>query len=209
MNQIKISIVDDQTLFRKGIKLLLKDFDNYSVIQEAANGKEFIDAIDQNNLPEIVLMDIDMPVMNGFQTCQWLNDNYPEIRVIALSMYKDEQAIIKMLKAGAKGYLLKETEPEELKITLDEVHKNGFCYTERVGKVLMDNLTAPIPTISEIEMSFLKLVCTEMTYKEIADKMNVSPRTVDNYRESLFDKLKIKNRIGLAIYAIRHGIYHV
>lgn len=206
---VKVSLVDDHGLFRRGIGVLVEGFDGYEVLGEASNGREFIDNLSPENLPDIVLMDIDMPEMNGYETCQWMHDNHPDVKVLALSMYKDEQAIIRMLKAGARGYLLKESEADQLYNTLEELRVNGYYHSEKVGKALMDNLHSPVPTINDTELTFLRFACTELTYKEIADKMNVSPRTIDNYRESLFEKLDIKSRIGLAIYAIRHGIYRV
>lgn len=207
MNLIRVSLVDDHALFRKGLGALIYEYEGYTVWSEASNGKEFVDNIEDKETPDIVLLDIDMPEMDGFETCQWLKTHYPEIKVLALSMYEDEQAILKMLQVGAKGYLLKNTTTEQLLTSMEEVLKSGYYYSDRVGKVLMSNIETPIPTINDTETSFLKLACTELTYKEIAVQLSVSPRTIDNYREILFEKLQVRSRIGLAIYTIKHGIF--
>ena len=173
-----------------------------------------IDQFKTRPLPDIVLMDINMPEMDGYQTCLWLKNNHPEIMVLALSMYDNEQSIIKMFKAGAKGYILKDCEPRELESALHAIISKGFYYSEMVtGKLIHtinnqddDNEPKITTKLTELETIFLKYACTELTYKEIADKMNKSPRTIDGYRDDLFQKLDIKTRVGLAMYAIKNGI---
>jgi DNA-binding NarL/FixJ family response regulator len=162
-------------------------------------------------------MDINMPVMDGYATAAHIKQHFPEIKVLALSMYDDEAAIIRMLKNGARGYILKDSDTPELKAAIEAVLTKGFYYTEMItGKLLHtinssdeEGNTRKVLNLNEREMEFLKFSCSEMTYKEIADKMHLSPRTIDGYRDSLFDKLKIKTRVGLAIYAIKHGIVHI
>jgi two-component system, NarL family, invasion response regulator UvrY len=182
---------------------------------ECKNGKEFIEKIDKKNLPDLVLMDINMPEMDGYETTLWLKKNYPLVNVIALSMYDDENAIIRMIKNGAKGYILKDSSPPELKTALDSVVSKGFHYSERVtGKLIHsinqmdeeDNTTKQVLNLNDKEVEFLKLVGTEMTYKEIAQQMHLSPRTIDGYRDNLFDKLNIKSRVGLVMFAIKNGV---
>jgi DNA-binding NarL/FixJ family response regulator len=160
-------------------------------------------------------MDINMPVKDGYETALWIKNNYPEIKVLALSMYDDEGAIIRMLKNGARGYILKESDPSELKAAIQAVMEKGFYYSEMVTGRLVHSIsgmdeesqgTQLLLHLTEREIEFLKLVCTEMTYKEIADKMHLSPRTVDGYRDALFQKLEIKTRTGLVIFAIKHNI---
>lgn len=214
---ITVGLVDDHVLLRNGLAALVKNI-GHQVVIEASDGKDFITKIQEGApKPEVVLMDINMPVMDGYETAIYLKQHYPEIKVLALSMYDDEAAIIRMLKNGARGYILKDSDTPELKSAIEAVLTKGFYYTEMItGKLLHtinssdeEGTTRKVLNLNEREMEFLKLSCSEMTYKEIADKMHLSPRTIDGYRDSLFDKLKIKTRVGLAIYAIKHGIVHV
>lgn len=212
-----IVLVDDHSLLRNGLASLVESQGN-TVLFEADDGKEFIDKLDPTNLPHLVLMDINMPEMDGFETTQWLKQNHPQVHVLALSMYDNETSIIRMLKCGAKGYILKDSEPAELKTAIDDILNKGFYYSDLVSGKLMhainklddetDDLKSLVP-LNDRETDFLKYACTEMTYKEIADKMFVSPRTIDGYRDALFEKLKLKTRVGLVMYAIKHGIVHV
>jgi two-component system, NarL family, invasion response regulator UvrY len=212
-----IVLVDDHSLLRMGLASLVESLGN-TVLFEADNGKEFLDKLDTNNLPDLVLMDINMPEMDGFETTQWLKQNHPQVHVLALSMYDNETSIIRMLKCGAKGYILKDSEPSELKMAIDDIMNKGFYYSELVSGKLMhainhmdndgDGLKNLVP-LNDRETDFLKYACTEMTYKEIADKMFVSPRTIDGYRDALFEKLKLKTRVGLVMYAIKNGIVNV
>ncbi|MBK6379244.1 MAG: response regulator transcription factor [Chitinophagaceae bacterium] len=214
---IKIALVDDHSLLRMGLASLMESQGN-TVLFEADNGKEFVNKLDANNLPQIVLMDINMPEMDGFETTQWLKQHYPGVLVLALSMYDNETSIIRMLKCGAKGYILKDSEPAELKTAIDNLLSKGFYYSDLVSGKLMhainkmddetDDLKNLVP-LNERETTFLKYTCTELTYREIADKMFVSPRTIDGYRDALFEKLKLKTRVGLVMYAIKNGIVNV
>lgn len=204
--KINVVLVDDHVLLRTGLAKLIRSFGNYEVLLEANNGKDFIGKL--KTLPQIVLMDINMPEMDGYDTTAWLRKNHPEIKVLALSMYDNEAAVIKMFKAGAKGFILKDCEPAELKAAFDALVTKGFYYSEMVTGRFIHSLNSldQIVQLNERETAFLKLVCTELTYKEIADKMCVSPRTVDGYRDDLFEKLKVKTRVGLVMYALKHGI---
>ena len=159
-----------------------------------------------------------MPEMDGYDTAQWIKTNHPDIKILALSMYDNEMAIIRMLKCGARGYILKDSEPAELKSAIDDVMRKGFYYSELVsGKLLhaintMDEDGSGLKSMTKLnerETDFLKYACTEMIYKEIADKMFVSPRTIDGYRDALFEKLNVKTRVGLVLYAIRNGVVSV
>ncbi len=207
-----IALADDHILLRNGLAALIKN-QGHNVLFEADNGIDFINKIAiENTLPDIVLMDINMPQMDGYTTTQWLKEKHPNVQVLALSMYDNENSIIRMLRSGAKGYILKDSEPIELKNAIDSILNKGFYYSDLVnGKLLYalnhledkGNQTKLLAGLSEKETSFLKHACTELTYKEIADKMFVSPRTIDGYRDALFDKLQIKTRVGLAMYAIK------
>jgi len=206
--QIPIAIIDDHTLFRQGVAGLLKEFDELSIVFEAGNGKEMQEKLLHQELPEVILMDINMPVMDGCETTTWLKINFPEIRVLALSMYDDDDIVLKMIKCGACGYVLKESRPSELLGAIKQVKEKGVFLNDLVSGKLMKSFNHPQDiSLSKKELEFIILCCSELTYKEIADKMCVSPRTVDNYRESLFQKLNLKSRTGLVLYAIKHSLF--
>ena len=213
--KIKVALADDHVLLRNGLAGVVDSFGDYEVLFEADNGNHFIEQIKKNGEPSLVLMDINMPHMDGYATAQWLKQHHPLVNVIALSMYDNENAIIRMFKAGAKGYILKDSEPPELKKALDSVHQKGYYYSELVtGRLIhsinkMDDAHSDVKNLIDLndrELDFLKLACTEMTYKEIAEKMFLSPRTIDGYRDALFEKLQLKTRVGLVMYAIKNGI---
>jgi DNA-binding NarL/FixJ family response regulator len=205
---IKIAIVDDHTLFRNGVATLMAEYKELSVVFEASNGKELMTKISGGKIPDVILMDINMPGTDGYAATTWIKSNYPEVAVLALSMYEDDEAIIKMIRNGAGGYLLKECNPRELLDAIITIHKKGVFLNELVSGKMMNMLKKkPGVTLSAKELEFLELVCSELTYKEIADKMFVSPRTIDNYRESLFQKLNLKTRSGLLLYAIKNNIH--
>src|SRR6185437_6597060 len=213
-----IAIVDDHTMFRKGLIALVNLFPNYEILFDASNGKDFIAQLNPKKLPEIVLMDITMPEMDGYLTAEWLHNNYPEIKILALSTMDSEAAIIKMIKSGAKGYVLKDAEPDELKLAFDEVMSQGYFYNELITRKVLKgvgqlvdgkNATSIFVKLTDRETEFLKYACTEMTYKEIADKMFVSVRTVEGYRDALCEKLDLKSRVGLAMYAIKNQLINI
>lgn len=210
-NEIQVVLVDDHSLLRKGMVELVENFGVYKVLFEASNGKAFIERLEQSFImPDVIIMDVNMPIMNGFEAMEWLTAHHPEIPVLALSMYDDDHSIIKMMCLGAKGYILKDAEPEEFKEAMDALVEKGFYYSKRVGKLMLEQMQNGGKShirMNDRELEFLQWVCTELTYKEIAAKMFVSPRTVDGYREALFEKLQVKNRVGLAMYAIKSGIY--
>jgi two-component system, NarL family, invasion response regulator UvrY len=211
----KIALADDHVLLRNGLANLIKEF-GYEVVCEANNGKELIEKIIAGHVPDIVLMDINMPVMDGYETTIWLRENMADVKVLALSMYDDENSIIRMIRNGARGYILKDIEPPELKTALNSLVSKGFYYSELVtGKLIytVNNLDRPNNTpvqslhgLNDKEVEFLRLAATEMTYKEIADKMCLSPRTIDGYRDALFEKLNIKSRVGLVLFAVKNSL---
>ncbi len=210
----KIALVDDHVILRNGLAAIVSKL-GYTVLFECSNGQQLINKLDKNNQPDLILMDINMPEMDGYQTTLWLKNNYPLIRVLALSMYDDEKAIIRMIRNGARGYILKETDMQELKTAIDSVLTKGFHYSDLVtGRLIHsianeDETDAPLLDLNEKEIEFLKLACSEMTYKEIALEMHLSPRTIDGYRDNLFEKLNIKSRVGLVMFAIKNGIVHL
>ncbi|RZK19551.1 MAG: response regulator transcription factor [Pedobacter sp.] len=205
---ISIAIVDDHTLFRSGLASLLDEFDEIKIIFESINGQDLQNKIKHHPEVDLILMDINMPIMDGFAATKWIKEHYPNVNVLALSMLEDEKAIIGMLRAGAGGYMLKESTPNELLIAIKVVMEKGFFVNDLVsGRLLValkDGDSRPIFSVREL--TFLQHCSTEHTYREIADLMNVSPRTVDNYRESLFAKLNIRSRTGLVVYGIKNNL---
>ncbi len=209
-----VAIVDDHSLFASSLEKLINSFSHFRVLFHAKNGKEFKEIIEEGSvLPDIVLLDINMPVMNGFETAEWIMDNHPKIKILALSMEDDEQTILKMLRKGAKGYLLKDIHPEILSVALKELIEKGFYHSEKVSETLLHSISPDeegvIMDFKENELIFLQLTCSEMTYKEIADVMDLSPKTIDGYRQDLFKRLKIKNRVGLVIFALKKNLIKI
>jgi len=208
MDTIQIALVDDHRLFRSGIASLINNFNGYKVLFEAANGEELIRRISPKFKPDIILLDINMPVMNGALTAKWLKNKYPEIGVIVLSMLDDAEKVLEMLKLGVKGYLLKDAEPFEVEQALEKVSQGEVYYPEFVARLLVDSINHPVDKnrLQVREIEFLKLASTELTYKEIAEQMSVSVRTVDGYRDALFEKLKVKSRIGLVLFSVKNQL---
>ncbi len=213
----RIALTDDHVLLRNGLAGLLKSL-GHEVLFEADNGRDLLAKISPANLPDIVMLDINMPEMDGYEAASWLKLHHPDVKILALSMYDNENAIIKMLKCGAKGYILKDSDPCILKTALYDLEHKGFYYSDLVsGKLIHAINQVDVPgsdsnllnNLNDREKDFLKFSCSEFTYKEIADKMFVSPRTIDGYRDALFEKLKLRTRVGLVIFAIKNGLVDI
>lgn len=214
--QYSVAIVDDHSLIAEALADIIENFKQYHVLYTAANGNALIEKLKQSkNIPDIILLDINMPGMNGFETAQWLKKNHPQVLILTLSMQDDEPTLIKMIKSGARGYLLKNTHRLELEKALDALVSKGFYYPDwATNKMLLsiakgDEQAVAAQKFSDREIEFLKWAATELTYKEIAEKMFCSPRTVESYRDGLFEKLELKTRIGLVMYAIKNGIIKI
>lgn len=211
----KIALVDDHVLLRGGLAGVISSFGNYNVIFEADNGRDFIENLKTKGRPDIVLLDINMPVMDGFETANWIKNNAPEIKMLVLSMLDNDNAIIQMLHAGAKGYILKDSKPALLKTALRDITEKGFFFNDIVSSNLMHIVKNGGMDekhgiyLNEKEIEFLKLCCTEKSYKEIAGSLNISTRSVESLRSNLFDKLETLSRVGLVMYAIKNGIISV
>jgi len=208
----KVALVDDHKLFRKGMLELINGFTGFEVVWEAENGKDFTQKISLQNLPDVVLLDISMPVMDGYETARWLEQRFPEVKILALSMHNDDETIMKMLKSGVNGYVLKNADPSELKTALKTLVQEGSYYDPRVTQILVKNINAPKKARIELtdrEIEFLKLACTELPYKSFAPLLKINPRLVEDTREKLFRKLEVVTRVGLVLYAIKHGIFKV
>ncbi|NQX85477.1 MAG: response regulator transcription factor [Flavobacteriaceae bacterium] len=208
-----VVVVDDHTLLSQAIGSMVNTFEKFKVLYTCENGKELIDKLTASpkHIPDIVLVDVNMPVMNGVETTQWMTEHFPQVYVMALSVENSDTTILNILKAGAVGYFLKDTEQKVLEKALLELMENGFYHTKEVTNLLMDSISGKRDELSvefkPNELTFMKLACSELTYREIADKMFLSPKTIDGYRDSLFTKLDVRNRVGLVIYTIKHKIY--
>ncbi len=215
MVQIKVAMADDHVLLRTALASLIDNFEDCDVTIQASNGAELIEKIGIANIPDVVLLDLNMPQMDGMETALALQEKYPSIHVLMLTMYDSELALIRLLQAGVKGFLKKDIHPEELRYAIHSVVQSGFYYSHNAtGKLV--NLFRRQPDghfssleknlLTDMEIEFLKMASTEMTYKEIAQQMSMNPRTIDNLRDGLFQKLSVKSRVGLAMYAIKHGL---
>ncbi len=212
----KIALVDDHILVRAGLSEIIHHLNDYSILFEADNGMQFIDLLDPLNLPHLVLLDIMMPTMNGFETAKWINNHYPQIKIMVLSMLSDERTILKMLQYGARGYITKDCILSELGIGMDAVFSKGIYF----NRVLYENLIYSIKNgfeepadeyskvinLAEREKEFLRHLCTDLSLKQIASLMHISPRTVDGYRDQLFKKTNVVNRMGLVLFAMKNNL---
>ena len=210
----KLILVDDHVLLRDALVTLIDSFEEIKVIAVAGNGIDMIQAFKNGPLPNLVVLDLNMPKMDGYQTAEWLWKNHPAVKVLILTMYDSEIALIRLLQLGVKGFLKKDIHPSELRSALVSVAENGYYYAHNTtGKLATffqknhaGHSSIEKAMLTEIEIEFLKYASTELTYKEIADKLKITPRVIDSYRDALFEKLDVKSRVGLAIYAIKNGV---
>ncbi len=214
MSEIKVAIADDHKIFRKGVILSMRPYTNLKFVLEAENGEELINKLSEAN-PDVVLCDLKMPVKDGIDTTKTITKNFPHIRVIILTMYEDERFVSHLMDCGAAGYLLKNTEPAEIKRAIMDVMRTGFYLNPFVNKVLIKknyskqkythSLTSEI-VLSDKEKEVLTLVCMEFTASEIATKMNISPRTVEAIKDRLMERFGVKNSVGLVFHAMKNHL---
>jgi len=214
MDIIKVAIADDHKIFRKGVILSLRPYHNIKFVLEAENGEELIQGVEAAQ-PDIVLMDLKMPVKDGIETTKYLNKHFPSIRILILTMYEDERFVGHLMDSGANGYLLKSTDPEEIKQGIMDVMRTGFYLNNFVNRVLIKknyakqkfnpNLNTEV-TISEREKEVLSLVCMEYTAQEIAQKMDISSRTVEAIKDRLMERFGVKNSVGLVFFAMKNSL---
>jgi len=214
---ISLAIADDETLFRKGMTFLIEDFEGVEVILEAENGRDLLDKLSASaQLPNVLLLDLNMPELNGVETAKQLQKHYPEIRIIIISTYYSKQFILNMIELGAASYLPKNSTPIEVERTVREVAEKGFSYNDKVMEVIRENMVkkarpkpAFTPQLTEREQEILQLICEQYTASEIAEKLFISPRTVDGHRNNLLQKLNCRNTAGLVVYALQNKLVSI
>jgi len=211
---ITLGITDDHQLFLKSLSLLISSLEDFTIVVEAMNGKDLIEKLSVKKIePDIILLDVNMPVMDGRQTAEYLAEKFPAIKLVALSMKDDDDTIISMIRAGCCAYLLKDIHPEELNKALHEIYKKGYYNSDAANinyrRLLQHQEKQNELQLTDKEKQFLKLACSDATYKQIAAEMHVSERTVDGYRENLFKKLNVQSRTGMALEAIRRNIVSI
>jgi len=214
MNKIKIAIADDYKIYRDGLKVGLSADDNMEIIAEADNGEDLMKVLETNS-PDVILMDLKMPIMDGMEATKHVRKKYPDIKVLVVSMYEDDKFIIHLMENGANGYLLKNAEPDEIKKAIYAVHENGYYFNDVVNKallkklVLKNNLKPSFNQnidLTEREQEVLKMICEEKTAAEIAKEIFLSPRSVEGIRQRLIEKIGVRNTAGLVMFAVKNGI---
>ncbi len=208
---MRIALVDDHQLFRKGMAALLSTIENVLLVIEAGNGEEFLTAL-QTKPVDLVLLDLKMPVLGGVATLQILKEKYPDVRVIVLTMENGEETILQLMEAGANGFLAKDAHPDEVRLAIQSVEEKGFYANNHIAKIMMHGLSqwrsgsrnAGVE-LTERERTVLKGICQERSTQEIAEQLFLSPRTIEGYRRDLLEKLNVKSSIGLVVFASKNG----
>ena len=211
--KISIAIADDHSMLRKGLIRLLTIDGKYESIFDVSTGNEVIENLKSHKIPDILILDVSMEGKDGYETARWVTQHYPQVKILALSMFSDETTILKMIQSGAKGYITKNAEPEKLREALDALYENGVYLPEELSATIFSGIQNNIlvgqdniPVLNEKEKMFLTLLCKELSYQQIAEKMFLSPRTIDDYRIKLAKKLKVKGKSGLIVYAMTNGL---
>lgn len=206
---IVLAIADDHEIFRKGVIEIISSWDEFAVTIEAKDGKDLIYRIAKANvLPNICIIDINMPELNGYDTLASIKKQWPQVKVLVLTMLKDEYCFIKMIRNGADGFLSKNSNPSELRKALLSIYESGVYHSDVMARKFIRVMqeTDVIPKFSDKELELLKLCASDLTYAQIADKMGITDRSVAGYRDNLFNKLSVSSRVGLAMCALKMGI---
>ncbi|RLD68735.1 MAG: DNA-binding response regulator [Bacteroidetes bacterium] len=212
---INIILVDDHDLLREGIKFILSQMEAVNVIGEASNGKEFLQLLESSKLPDIVLMDITMPEMDGIEACQHAMRKYPKLKIIALSMHDQQEYYFKMIQAGAKGFVLKQAGKKELEEAIREIHSGGSHFPEDILRKIIfkfgtEEFSDDNPfNLSKREREVLALICQGHTNVEMAEKLFLSPKTIEGHRSNLLSKTGTKNSAHLVMFSIQKGIIKI
>jgi two-component system invasion response regulator UvrY len=211
--KISIAFADDHSMLRKGLVKLLLMNGNFESLFDVDSGIDAMEALKKHKIPDVLILDVSMAGKDGMETAQWVSKNFPQVKILALSMSSDEHTILKMIQAGAKGYVTKNCEPEKLIDAIETIYKNGVYLPDslsaKIFSGIQNNLLSPInklPLLNDKEKTFLSLLCQELSYQEIAGKMFLSPRTIDDYRKKLTKKLSVKGKSGLIVYAMNNGL---
>lgn len=210
----KVVIADDHSMVCSAFTSMVNNFNNFEMLYEVHNGKQLLSKLRfAMNVPDLILLDINMPEMNGFETLKVLQDKHPDVKVIGLSMNDDEASYMKFIKLGGNGFVSKVASKDDLQNAMLSVIEKGYFYTEEMTNALFREMKTPKKSedvlISEREKELLRWIGSDLTYQEIAEKMFLSPKTIDGYRNALFQKLNIKSRTSLAMYAVKHGYYTI
>lgn len=219
MELINIALAEDQALFRECLASNIRNFANMNVIIEAANGKELLDKIANSAIkPDIVLMDLDMPVMNGIETMQHLREGLPEVKIIILSVHGEEEFVARMVQKGINGYLVKNADLEEVRKAIETAYTKGFYFNDIVVRILQSGALQKKQkskgfdismSLTSREKEILDLICNEFTNSEIAEKLFLSVRTIDGHRNNLLEKTGARNTAGLVAFALRHNLVYL
>jgi DNA-binding NarL/FixJ family response regulator len=208
-----IAIIDDEFLFRRGLVNLLEEYKHIDVLFEAENGKDLLEKL-RVRKPEVIIMDIDMPVMNGMEATEVVRDRYPEIKIIILTSGSSPEMMYALMEKGANAFLTKNSEVKVVNKAINEVIEKGFYFDYEISKALANGIckkgkeVLPVQSVqlTERELEITKLICKQLTNREIADRLCLSPRTIDTYRENIFEKTGSKNAVGLAFFAIKYKL---
>ena len=218
MSEVRVALVDDHQMVRNGLTAMLDSFPDYDVVMQASNGKELIEKLELLKLPDVMIIDIHMPIMNGYETIAYLQEKHPDLPCLALTFDDSDDALVKSIRAGARGFLLKDAGPDEIFKALESIRLTGYFHNTASHSVMTSDdglITSEekhrkelLQQMSDRELEFLRLVCSdeELTYEQIAQRMSVHRRTVDNYRMALFSKFDIKSKAGLVLFAVRCGL---
>ncbi|MBN8641269.1 MAG: response regulator transcription factor [Flavobacteriales bacterium] len=212
---LRIGIVDDHLLFRKSMTLLINSFDGMHVVIDAENGRQFLNQL-QDTTIDVVLLDIQMPVMDGYETCKLLLNRFPDVKILIVSQLTSRESIHKIMELGAHGYFTKNTNPEQLELAIRSMHEEGFYFGLELGSVIKEAMlwenNNPVDVVnhkdlfSDRELQIIRMICNEMKSKEIAEKLFINIRTVESHRKHVMEKSNSKNFIGVILFALKNGI---
>jgi len=208
---ITVGIADDERLFVKSLATLINTFPRFKTVIDALSGEDLLHTLETGTVqPDIILLDVNMKGIDGIETATRISQKFPVIKLAALSMKDDNTTIISMLKAGCCAYLVKDINPDELEKALDEISMKGYYNADAANinyrRLITQNKKEQSLQLTEREKSFLQLACSDMTYKQIAAQMHLSERTIDGYRDSIFEKFNVQSRVGMAMEAIRRKL---
>lgn len=216
MEPINVAVVDDHEMFRKGISTILRETEHFRVTLEAANGQEFLKGLESSDV-DVALLDLEMPVLSGMEACKLARATHPDLKILILTMHKTPHFMVHMMENGANGYLVKESGPDELQEAIEKVHTSGYYFSDALSKAMLEQLEGGLRKQKRMERQFhnelsnreqevLELICQELTTPEIAEKLYLSPRTVEGYRKQLLEKTGTRNTAGLVMWAVRQGL---